>query len=162
MLLNIDHLQIQNLNRKKNNKRHSKYHTPRKINMEPENTPLEKESIIFQTIIFRFDLLIFRGVTHIFVFFRYLLLCFIEILASWENFQWGLNLADLVKFSKSGRCKSTFWVRRWAKFGNRNAVTALFMSISLFWLMYNLWQFVTTRTCRTARNKATKSGAAKC
>ena len=37
--------------------------------MEPENTPLEKESIIFQTIIFRFDLLIFRDVTHISLFF---------------------------------------------------------------------------------------------
>ena len=27
---------------------------PRKINMEPQNTPLEEERIIFQTIIFRF------------------------------------------------------------------------------------------------------------
>ena len=35
--------------------------TPGKINMEPENTPLEKENI-FQTIILRFELLIFRGV----------------------------------------------------------------------------------------------------
>ena len=35
--------------------------TPGKINMEPENTPLEREEHLIQTIIFRFKLLIFRG-----------------------------------------------------------------------------------------------------
>ena len=37
--------------------------TPRTVNMEHENTPLEKENHLNQTIIFRFQLLIFQGVT---------------------------------------------------------------------------------------------------
>ena len=36
--------------------------TPPKINMEPENTPLEEENHLNQSIIFRFSFLIFRGV----------------------------------------------------------------------------------------------------
>jgi len=39
----------------------NKLGTPRKINMEPKNHPIERK-IIFQTIIFRFQPLIFQGV----------------------------------------------------------------------------------------------------
>ena len=41
--------------------------TPGKINMEPENTPLEREKHLIQTIIFRFKLSIFRGVCIILI-----------------------------------------------------------------------------------------------
>ena len=37
--------------------------TPQKINMEPKNHPIEKENHLNQTIIFRFKLLIFQGVS---------------------------------------------------------------------------------------------------
>ena len=39
------------------------FFTPWEIKMEPENTPLEKENYLPSPIIFRFELLIFGGVT---------------------------------------------------------------------------------------------------